>query len=406
MDSIDLLHVFSIDIGTMIKIIAWENMLFGILVSVYRSAQKTGGHQGVILFYSLSKYIQSFAWIVISMSSLFNAPVSIILGNTLLFIGVFIESRVIIGIIGVRTNLVYRIQNIAFGTALLCFYFVEFQVGRNNEYVFLSHLVITILFFFPGIVCLVHAKTSRLKIVMGVLYLLFVLSAIYRNILEAFGLRFFMRDPNLDEGLFFFMFISIMFIGGTGFLLLVKEDDDQKLLEMAYLDSLTGLLNRRHFSEEALVTFARHVRSGKEMAVLFIDIDYFKKVNDTYGHKFGDEVLRNLASLMRKTVRTTDLACRWGGEEFVILLSESTVEHARMVSRRIQQGIGFSTFASHPDFSYTISIGICADIPRSGPDDTLESFIERSDRAMYRAKVLGRNRVEVFGFDSAPAMNA
>lgn len=395
-------HIFNIDISTIIKLLAWENLLFGILVSVYRMSQQPANHGKRLLYYSVSKYIQAVAWVFINMSVAFLPDSMIFVGNLFLFVGVFIESRVILGTIGVRKIVSYRVQTGAFLAALLFFYLEKSSADDTRGDFFLSHLVITILFVFPAIVCLFRSGGSRLKIVMGAVYSLFFVSSIYRLVLESFGFHFFPGTAMLDEGLFFYMFVSIMFIGGTGFLLLVKEDDDRRLLEMAYLDSLTGLLNRRHFGEEAAVAFARHVRSGKGMAVLFIDIDYFKKVNDTYGHKFGDDVLRNLASLMRKTVRTTDLACRWGGEEFVILLSESSAEHARMVARRIQQGISFSTFASRPEFSYTVSVGICAAIPRSGPDDTLESFIERSDRAMYRAKVLGRDRVEVFGSDYPP----
>jgi diguanylate cyclase (GGDEF)-like protein len=395
-------HVFNIDIATIMKVLSLENMLFGILVSMYRLSQQSDNHGKKLQFYSISKYIQAAAWIFIDSTIAYQSNVLMFAGNTVLFIGVLIESRVILGTIGVRRDIANRVQTALFLSAVFFFYLRELSMDNRRGDFFLSHLIITILFVFPAIICVFRSGGSRLKIVMGALYFLFFLSSIYRYALESLGFRFFPGTPMLDEGLFFYMFVSIMFVGGTGFLLLVKEDDDRKLREMAYLDSLTGLLNRRHFGEEASVSLARHVRSGKEMAMLFIDIDYFKKVNDTYGHKFGDEVLRNLASLMRKTVRTTDLACRWGGEEFVILLSESGAEHARMVARRIQQGISFSTFAAHGDFSYTVSVGIFSTVPRSGPEDTLESFIEKSDRAMYRAKVLGRNRVEVFGADMPP----
>lgn len=399
-------QIFFIDISTIMKILAWENLLFGILVSMYRMSQQPANHGKKLLFYSVSKYVQAVAWVFINLSVALLPDSLIFVGNLLLFVGVFIESRVILGTIGVRKRLSYRVQAIAFFAAILFFYLQKSRADDTRGDFFLSHLVITVLFFFPAIVCVFRSGGSRLKIVMGTLYALFFLSSIYRFVLESFGFHFFPGTDMLDEGLFFYMFVSIMFIGGTGFLLLVKEDDDRRLLEMAYLDSLTGLLNRRHFGEEAAVTLARHVRSGCEMSMLFIDIDYFKKVNDTYGHEFGDEVLRNLSSLMRKTVRTTDLACRWGGEEFLILLSDSSAEHARMVAHRIQQGISFSTFAARPDFSYTVSVGIYAAIPRPGPDDSLASFIERSDRAMYRAKVLGRNRIEVFGSDFPPFATA
>ena len=94
--------------------------------------------------------------------------------------------------------------------------------------------------------------------------------------------------------------LAVLFIGGAGFLLLVKESSDRKILELAYLDHLTGLLNRRHFTEEALTSFERHGRYNETMAILFLDLDHFKMINDTYGHPFGDEVLRDFCVAHQK----------------------------------------------------------------------------------------------------------
>ena len=190
--------------------------------------------------------------------------------------------------------------------------------------------------------------------------------------------------------------ITVLFIGGAGFLLLVKESTDRKILELAYLDHLTGLLNRRHFTEEALAAFERHARYNEAMAILFLDLDHFKAINDTYGHPFGDEVLRDFASHIRRSVRTSDLSCRWGGEEFMILLSNTTRIHAMAVARRLQQSLSKTRFPQHLAFSYTVSVGLYCAVPRALPGDTLESFIEKSDIAMYRAKESGRNCVIMY----------
>jgi two-component system cell cycle response regulator len=131
---------------------------------------------------------------------------------------------------------------------------------------------------------------------------------------------------------------------------------------------------------------------NKPLAVLILDIDYFKSINDTHGHDAGDDVLQDFAIRIRKSIRGIDLACRYGGEEFVVVMPETDMAVATMVAERLRRRIAGEPFPIQKGartIDVTISIGIAA----LGPDDTAAAVIKRADQALYRAKRDGRNRV-------------
>jgi two-component system, cell cycle response regulator len=167
----------------------------------------------------------------------------------------------------------------------------------------------------------------------------------------------------------------------------------QLSLEMAITDQLTGLHNRRYMSRhlDTLITSAR--TSGKPIAFLIMDIDHFKAVNDTHGHDIGDEVLRDFAGRISANVRGIDLACRYGGEEFVVVMPDTDMDFAYTVAERLRKSAEQVPFAISRDpgkLSITISIGIAGS---EGNTDSADALLHRADQALYRAKREGRNRV-------------
>jgi diguanylate cyclase (GGDEF)-like protein len=153
-------------------------------------------------------------------------------------------------------------------------------------------------------------------------------------------------------------------------------------------DALTGLHNRMKLDEalEDETNRARRYHSG--FAIIMLDIDNFKKVNDTYGHLAGDEVLKRVADLIKESLRKTDTPGRWGGEEFLVLLPQQDGSSARIVAEKLRVAIEAADF---PDFGViTASFGV-TDLT---PDDTVATLVKRADEALYRAKELGKNRVE------------
>jgi two-component system cell cycle response regulator len=167
----------------------------------------------------------------------------------------------------------------------------------------------------------------------------------------------------------------------------------QLSLEMAVTDQLTGLFNRRYMSRHLSTLVGNASTTGKPVSFLILDIDYFKAVNDTYGHDIGDDVLREFASRISASVRGIDLACRFGGEEFVVVMPDTDLSFAYMVAERLRQAVAdapFSIAVAPGKLPVTISIGVTAS---EGAGDTADALLRRADQALYRAKREGRNRV-------------
>ncbi|MEJ7734175.1 MAG: diguanylate cyclase, partial [Polyangiaceae bacterium] len=160
----------------------------------------------------------------------------------------------------------------------------------------------------------------------------------------------------------------------------------------AMLDALTGLYNRR-WLDEALPRFAsRYTRSKKPLSLLMVDIDFFKRVNDTHGHPAGDQVLRTVAQTLRDNLRPSDLAARFGGEEFTVILPDTTGTFARVVAERVRAAVASAPMLSDAGEtlpSVTISIGGAV----LGGDDTCGALLAAADAALYESKHGGRDRV-------------
>jgi two-component system cell cycle response regulator len=165
----------------------------------------------------------------------------------------------------------------------------------------------------------------------------------------------------------------------------------RKMETMATTDGLTGLTNHRSFQERFGQLLERSARHGHKAAVLLCDVDHFKKVNDNYGHPIGDEVLRQVARVLKGAVRVIDIPARYGGEEFAVVLEATDLEGAMRLAERIREDVGRLEIPTDKGpLSVTMSIGVAA-----FPDDSRDQaeLIERADMALYHAKETGRNRV-------------
>lgn len=157
--------------------------------------------------------------------------------------------------------------------------------------------------------------------------------------------------------------------------------------QLAFTDSLTGLANRRAGTVEAGAYLSRFKHNGQALSAAILDIDFFKRVNDTYGHSCGDEVLISLAKLLKSALRPSDRVYRWGGEEFLIIFPDADTASAVHICERVCHSIGVKHFERVG--RVTASLGVT----ESKPDDSLDSLVSRADLALYQAKQQGRNRV-------------
>ncbi len=167
-----------------------------------------------------------------------------------------------------------------------------------------------------------------------------------------------------------------------------------QLQQLSRTDRLTGLYNRGHWEESLKVAYARHRRYGNATSLVMLDIDHFKRVNDTYGHPAGDKVIEEVARLIHEHVRETDVAGRYGGEEFGVVLSDTDRDGGRVFAERLRNAVeGLEVLHNGQSIRFTISLGV-ADL--SQPSINHADLIAWADHALFESKKAGRNRVTVY----------
>lgn len=170
---------------------------------------------------------------------------------------------------------------------------------------------------------------------------------------------------------------------------------NEEFRKLAITDSLTGLYNRRYFERAMQDELALSQRHGDHHCVLLIDIDFFKNINDTYGHLEGDRVLQNFSMSLKEQLRATDILCRMGGEEFVVLCKRINKEDVIKIAEKFRKNIEKIVFRFGSDIvRITVSIG--ASVFPKGPDDSIDEIVNEADEALYYCKRNGRNRVALF----------
>lgn len=187
--------------------------------------------------------------------------------------------------------------------------------------------------------------------------------------------------------------VIILMISAGAYVLRTLFLHDKKLEENAYIDALTGLFNRQYFTVSSKILFSQAKRQSQKLSLLMLDIDLFKEINDQYGHHAGDEVLKRLAEFLKTSLRDSDICCRWGGEEFVVLMPETDIDGAMVIAQHINKGLetlpihynGFTLFT-------TISIGVS----ELQDHRNIEEILEEADQALYYSKKTGRNKVASF----------
>lgn len=178
------------------------------------------------------------------------------------------------------------------------------------------------------------------------------------------------------------------------------EEVNRRYQEMATTDPLTGMRNRRYFQDRLREECARTDRTYQPFSLIVLDLDHFKDVNDAHGHPVGDEMLAHVAHLISGSVRSCDVACRVGGDEFAVLCPGARGEEARRVAERVRRALEETPLSlrDRQEASLTASLGIAVREPDGGTED----LVRQADMALYRAKAAGRNRVEVAQEEEPP----
>ncbi|RUM46349.1 MAG: hypothetical protein DSY47_08325 [Hydrogenothermus sp.] len=252
------------------------------------------------------------------------------------------------------------IGNVGFIWSILLIGIVYFllPIKYANRFVlfYTTLIVFSILLYLKGIINLPYEKSSLITIVISIVITAYVANTIIQETLE-----------NL-----------------------------QKLAKLANFDTLTMVYNRRKILQILNDELDRAKRYKRPLSILMIDVDNFKKLNDNFGHQFGDKVLQDFAILLKNIVRKTDVIGRTGGEEFLVILPETDLEGAKYVAEKIRKAVE-DYFKGHCTIDITVSIGV-AQVRE--PICSIDSILHEADIAMYKAKGAGKNRVEIYKYEN------
>lgn len=384
-----LLNFIDIDPKTAISILLTGNAALAIVILGYSISHGDNKIKNQLQSFGYSKVFQSIAWCIVFLINQFPVWLGGILGNDFLFIGMYMESVTMMSMVKKESGLPRKMLNILLVVLIVSYNVLVIMGSKPHIRVALASFGVFLILVFPTFLYILERQASTFKKSIGSIYIVFLCALPFRGVISLMTPNMNIFTNNLIQSVTFLSLILILIVGGTGFLLLFKEEADRELQTMATLDPLTGISNRRYFMKEAQRIFELHKRKGHQLTILFIDIDHFKNVNDQYGHNFGDDVLITMAKIIDNEIGESDLCCRYGGEEFIVLLSNMDANSAFILGESIRNTIKEIKFESNPDFCFTISGGLFTKIPLQ--NETLEQFIEHSDQAMYMAKTNGRN---------------
>lgn len=387
-------YMFNLDIPTLISTLIWGDFSLALLAFGYYKFHIANYEEKLIKNFGIAKTLQAIAWLLLFLRGNVPDAFSIYFGNTLLYISFYMEANLMMKMMKDVPKKRYTMQSCFLGLAMAMLYIFEIMLGAANIRISISSFSIAMILAYPTWLYIRNKQSSAFKKYVGFFILIFLVVLSLRGIQALFVSDLNIFSSNLLQSATFITLNLLLFINGAGFLLLMYESADQQLKVSSELDPLTHVYNRRYFMSKAEHYMLRHMRSNRSISLLFIDIDNFKSVNDTYGHTFGDEVLKKLAGVLTESVRPIDICCRFGGEEFAVLLYESSSQEALAVGNRIREAVMALEF-NEKNYQCTVSIGAYSSVPNE--ENALVNFIEKSDLAMYNAKHSGKNRVRVYG---------
>jgi diguanylate cyclase (GGDEF)-like protein len=392
MDFLDVMMSF--ETHTVLEVLFWSNIFLAAMVFSFQTTMMNAQDKGLIHNTVIMRLMFSIAYLLLLWGRSLPDFVSSNLGISILFVAFYLDAHLLLSF-ATSTSKRYQIgHKIMLITGILAFNVLEVIFDSDAVRSIVSACVLLVIYGVPAIVFVVKKNNSRFKRIIGCFYTLFLISLFPRIIMpitENFASS--QEDAIIRSG-FYLVLVIITACGTTATMLFIKERSDVILENMALCDQLTQIANRHSFMHYANILFLKCQREKHEISLMFMDIDYFKKINDKYGHDFGDAVLKRFASLIKESVRKYDLTCRYGGEEFLVMVQNDNPGIAETLARRLMERLNSECFDEYPDFRFTISVGIATSVPNEG--DTLERYIKNADTALYEAKNNGRNQIQFY----------
>ena len=342
--------------------------------------------------FGMGRLLLAISFMLVAERGIVSAWLSVALSNTLSITGVYLSYSAIRSLQSKSERLYGLFASVAV-VAIASVYFVGIDQDLRGVRIVTSIVAAIIMFLMADELLRKFPHDGTAHIIGGWLAAFNLLACLVRVFVALH------HDPipvdtypdTVLERSFMVLIFASSTINAVNFVLISNEFFNAELRRLATLDTLTNLFNRRHMVERGAEEIRRAIRFNFPLAILAIDLDHFKKVNDTYGHGTGDKVLKVTAQTCAAMIRDVDLVGRVGGEEFLVLLSRADMDSAQLTAERIRAAVeGLCLIAADgTPVKITTSIGVAV----RENDETFEQLWETADQALYRAKALGRNRV-------------
>jgi len=381
------------DIRTLLGILFWSNLFLAAVILTFNIITKTEQDKEYIKKAIITRFSFAVTYFLLLLGYFLPRIISVNLGTSLLFFSLYLDAHLLLLFSSGDGKARQVVMKIILAAGIIVFNVLEIIFASDTIRAITSTSIILAMYSVP-IVLIMNKANSRFKRAVGIFYIFFIVTLFPRMIVPMSEIGTSPHENAITQSAVYLALVIITVVGTIIVLLFIKERNDAMLENMAMYDQLTQIPNRRSFFINGNMLFLKCQREKRELALMFMDIDFFKKINDGYGHDFGDVVLKRFATVLKESARQYDLLCRYGGEEFLVMLQSDEPKIAQTLAQRIMERLKSESFDEYPDFRFTISVGIAASIP--GSEDTLDGFIKNADTALYEAKNNGRNRIELF----------
>lgn len=386
-------ELVNLDSKTMYAVLVWGAFISIVLSTAYFLSNRKNTVRNIDGIFILSRVFQFFAYLFLFGREIISDVISVYGGNVLLFIGFYLEalSLLRVGEKNVSKKVFYP-MTVILVTSIVGFCLIETldESGTGRMRVPVASIAALAILLIPSLKLTFSRGGSIFKRIVGLLYLAFDVFMIPRAVYSYANHGINTFSSFTIQSVTYISLLLLLIVGSTAYLLLTKDEYDKVLNKMATTDFLTDIPNRASFLNAVESKFDAMRDANESVALVFLDIDNFKRINDSYGHQFGDVVLTRVGQIIMQNIRAVDFACRYGGEEFLIFVADTDKERMEAVIERLMENIRATRFREHPSFSLTASFGIMVGIPEA--DERLSKFIVKADEAMYVAKHSGKDK--------------
>lgn len=377
-----------IDAQSLLSILFWESCSSIFIIVALRIYSTYVSDRRLLVGAIIQRSLCSAAYLLVLMRGSLPDLISSTLGNVLLFSGFYLENLITLSLMKLLKRQTIIFSTVSLGLCCIAYTLLDIIYPNPNVRVAMASLTIFLMFVPITWRGILSKESNTVNRIACITYLLVILATLPRFATAVLDSSYSLYTTDIFQTRFYVLLLLKSSFGTLLFLFYIKIDADKKITALG-VDYLTGLLNRRTYHElgnEMLTLCRKHERL---LCIIFLDIDSFKNINDTYGHAKGDEVLIAFGHALNRSLHTSDLCCRYGGDEFSICSEIPSIEISKKIAQNVLQEI--SRINIIPDCTITSSIGIACGIP--GETSTFEEYLEKADAAMYTAKQNGKNQI-------------